>query len=155
MQSVGNDRAFTTVMGIDVATFESLPVPFNLAWSGTKIPRANVNSNGAPQLYHRSLNSAGGLALLLHWISSTMSGYTLQQIFSITAAVCSRDLLHSQNCLLAVLSNLKISQILWPSSEPKFRHYSDMIENKYPLLTGCFAFIDGLNLPVLVADNEE
>jgi hypothetical protein len=30
-----------------------------------------------------------------------------------------------------------------------------MIENKYPRLTGCFAFIDGLNLPVLVADDEE
>jgi hypothetical protein len=74
LQSIGNDRAFVTVMGIDVATFESLLVPFDLAWSGTTIPRADVNANGAPQLSRQSLDSAGGLALILHWISSTMSG---------------------------------------------------------------------------------
>jgi hypothetical protein len=142
-------------MGIEVTTFESLLVPFDLAWSGTTIPRANVNANGAPQLSCQSLDSAGGLALILHWISSTMSGYLLQQIFSITAAVCLRDLLHACICLLAVLKDLKISRISWPSSELKFRCYSKMIENKYPCLTGCFAFIDGLNLPVLVANDEE
>ena len=95
MRSVGNDWAFVTVMGIDVRTFEAILVPFDLAWNGTPIPRGDVNPSGAPQPHRRSLDSAGGLALLLHWISSTMAAYTLQQIFSITVAVCSRDLVHA------------------------------------------------------------
>jgi hypothetical protein len=101
------------------------------------------------------LDSARGLALLLHWLSSTMAAYTLQQIFSITAAVFSLDLVHAQDCLLAVLQDLKISQITWPTTEEKCRRYSDMIKMKYLLLTNCFGFIDGLNLPVHVANDEE
>jgi hypothetical protein len=155
MQAVGNHRAFVTVMGIDVRNFEEILVPFDLAWNGTPIPRGDVNPNGAPQPYCRSLDSAGGLALLLHWLSSTMAAYTLQQIFSITAAVCSRNLVHARDCLLAVLQDLHISRITWPSTEQKCRSYSDLIETKYPLLTNCFGFIDGLNLPVHVANDEE
>jgi hypothetical protein len=155
MRAVGSNRAFITVMGLDVQTFESILVPFDLAWNGTAIPRRDVNPNGAPQPSRRSLDSAGGLALVLHWLSSTMAAYTLQQIFSITAAVCSRDLVHARDCLLAVLQDLKISRITWPSTEQMCRRYSDLIKTKYPLLTNCFGFIDGLNLPVHVADDEE
>jgi hypothetical protein len=155
MQAVGNDRAFVTVMGIDVQTFEEILVPFDLAWNGTPIPRGDVIPNRAPQPYCQSLDSAGGLALLLHWLSSTMAAYTLQQIFSITAALCSRNLVHARDCLLAVLQDLHISRNTWPSTEQKCRRYSDLIETKYPLLTNCFGFIDGLNLPVHVANDEE
>jgi hypothetical protein len=95
MRAVGSDRAFITVMGLDVQTFESILVPFNLAWNGTAIPRRDVNPNGAPQPSRQSLDFARGLALVLHWLSSTMAAYRLQQIFSITAVVCSRDLVHA------------------------------------------------------------
>jgi hypothetical protein len=84
-----------------------------------------------------------------------MDAYLLQKIFSITVAVCSCNLVHAWDSPLAVLQDLKISRITWPSSKEKCQRYSDMIENKYPLLTNCFGFIDGLNLPVHVADDEE
>jgi hypothetical protein len=84
-----------------------------------------------------------------------MAAHTLQKIFSITAAVCSRDLGHACQCLLAVLKDLKVARIAWPLHEEKFQHYSGMIEAKYPLLTQCFGFIDGLNLPINVSDDEE
>jgi hypothetical protein len=104
---------------------------------------------------HSLINNRLILPEVLHWLSSTMAAYTLQQIFSITVAVCSCDLVHTQDCLLAVLQDLKISQITWPSTKEKCRRYSDMIKMKYLLLTNCFGFIDGLNLPVHVADDEE
>jgi hypothetical protein len=84
-----------------------------------------------------------------------MVAYTLQQIFSITTAVCARNLLHAQQCLLSVLKDLKILRIMWPGCKEKFQQYNNMIERKYPLLTKCFGFIDGLNLPVSVSDDEE
>jgi hypothetical protein len=142
-------------MGVDVQTFEALLVPFSIAWDSTTITQSDVNPNGEPQPARRSLDASGGLALLLHWLSSSMAAYTLQQIFSITAAVCTRNLQHARGCLLAVLRDLKIGRISWPSSEENCQYYSSLIERKYPLLVKCFGFIDGLNLPVNVADNEE
>ncbi|KAI7936308.1 hypothetical protein MJO29_015611 [Puccinia striiformis f. sp. tritici] len=60
---------------------------FNQAWDNTTIPTSNVNSHGAPWLHKQSLNAAGGLGLLLHWLSSTMAGHSLNQIFAIAPAV--------------------------------------------------------------------
>jgi hypothetical protein len=57
--------------------------------------------------------------------------------------------------LLSVLKDLRAAQIVWPSSERETQAYSDSIEAKYPLLTRCFGFVDGLNLPILVSDDDE
>ena len=46
MRSVGNDRAFITVMGIDVAAFQALLEHFDKAWTSAPIPRDNVNPFG-------------------------------------------------------------------------------------------------------------
>ena len=142
-------------MGVDVRTFEALLVPFSIAWDTSPIPRSDVHPNGNPQTARRSLDSSGGLALLLHWLSSTMAAYSLQQIFVITPAVCTHNLQYSRSCLLAVLKDLNIGRISWPSREAKCEYYSGLIEQKYPLLEKCFGFIDGLNLPVNVAGDEE
>jgi preprotein translocase subunit SecE len=48
-----------------------------------------------------------------------------------------------------------MAKIVWPSREDKTKHYSSLIKHKFPLLTKCFGFIDGLNLPVMVADDDE
>jgi hypothetical protein len=69
--------------------------------------------------------------------------------------VCTRNLQHARSCLLAILWDLKIGRISWPSNEVNCKYYSSLIERKYPLLVKCFGFIDGLNLPVNVLDNEE
>jgi hypothetical protein len=84
-----------------------------------------------------------------------MASHTLQQNFAITPAVCARYLQHGCKLLLDVLRNLEMAQIVWPSSEEKTNYYSSLIERKFPLLTKCFGFIDGLNLPIMVADDDE
>ncbi|KNE94317.1 hypothetical protein PSTG_12342 [Puccinia striiformis f. sp. tritici PST-78] len=86
MRCVGNDWAFVTTMGVDVQTFEALLTHFSQAWDNTTISRSDVDSHGAPWLHKRSLDAAGGLGLLLHWLSSTMAGHSLHQIFAITPA---------------------------------------------------------------------
>ena len=155
MRQIGNNWVSITVMGIDVRTFEALLVPFSSVWDSSNITRSDVNPYGEPQPHRRSLDPAGGLALVLHWLSSTMAAYTLQQIFAITAAVCARNLQFGRACLLQVLRDLKISRIAWPSRKERCHCYSQLIERKYPLLIKCFGFIDGLNLPVNVAENDE
>jgi hypothetical protein len=75
-------------MGVDVNTFHVILQPFSLLWYGKTITRANVNPRGAPQPGRRTLDSAGCLGLVLHWLSSTMPAYNLQQLFAVTPAVC-------------------------------------------------------------------
>jgi len=142
-------------MGIDVRTFEMLLIPFSNIWDTSTINQADVNPHGAPQPHRQSLDAAGGLALSLHWLSSTMPGFSLQQIFLITPAVCTRDLQHGRSCLLRVLRAPHVSQISWPSSESQCRGFSNLIEKKFPWLNKCFAFINGLNIPVNVAKDDE
>jgi hypothetical protein len=49
----GNDRAFITTMGIDVATFEYLlDQGFAEAWNSTPIPCNDVSLNGFPRVWY-------------------------------------------------------------------------------------------------------
>jgi hypothetical protein len=57
--------------------------------------------------------------------------------------------------LLGVLQEHPQARFLWPTTERKAQEYSAPIQQKYPLLTKCFGFLNGLNLPVLVSDDEE
>ena len=70
---VGNDQEFITVMGVDVWTFELLLIHFSMAWDLARITQLDFNPNGDPQPARQSLDAAGGLALLLHWLSSSMA----------------------------------------------------------------------------------
>ncbi|KAG1885953.1 hypothetical protein F4604DRAFT_1917639 [Suillus subluteus] len=79
-----NDRAFITTMGVDVPTFSSLlAAGFAQAWFETPIPRDDVSVHGNPRINQRSLDAAGALGLVLHYLSSTMHAISLQQIFAI------------------------------------------------------------------------
>ncbi|KAA1074377.1 hypothetical protein PGT21_003196 [Puccinia graminis f. sp. tritici] len=84
-----------------------------------------------------------------------MSAYSLQQIFAVTPAACSRYLNCGMTHLLAVLKNHPKAKICWPSKEQSIRPYSEAIQRKVPLLTHCFGFVDGLNLPILVSDDDD
>ncbi|EFP88872.2 uncharacterized protein PGTG_14211 [Puccinia graminis f. sp. tritici CRL 75-36-700-3] len=84
-----------------------------------------------------------------------MAAYTLQQIFGITPAVCSRYLDWGLDCLLQVLKNHPQARIIWPSTEERIQPYAETIKKKFPLLENCFGFLDGLNLPICVAEDDD
>ncbi|OAV89955.1 hypothetical protein PTTG_07006 [Puccinia triticina 1-1 BBBD Race 1] len=84
-----------------------------------------------------------------------MAAYTLQQIFGITPAVWSRYLDWGLDCLLPVLKNHPQAHIIWPSTEEQIRPYARTIKKKFPLLENCFGFLDGLNLPICVAEDDD
>jgi len=69
----GEDRAFITTMGIDTSTFRMiLEAGFEAMWYTLPITRPDTRSAGQPRPRGRSLDAAGGLGLVLHWLSSTM-----------------------------------------------------------------------------------
>src|ERR1700761_4506574 len=62
MHARGNDRAYITTMGVDVATFEHLlNQGFAEMWDSKPIPRNDVSPSGQTFINRRSLDAAGAL----------------------------------------------------------------------------------------------
>ncbi|KAI0045038.1 hypothetical protein FA95DRAFT_1589928 [Auriscalpium vulgare] len=122
-----SDRAFITTMGFDCNMFEKiLTSGFTLTWNSTPIPRPDTNFNGAPRLGGRSLDSAGALGLVLHYLSSSMPLTSLQQVFALIS-----------------------------TTGTEFAEANALIVVRHPLLDGAFASGDGLKLPVETSSDPE
>ena len=142
-------------MGLDVATFSLiLSAGFEDHWDTLSITREDVAETGFSRPRCRSLDAAGGLGLMLHYLSSTMRETTLQQIFALTPTVVSRYLNFAKRILLLTLKRLPEARIQWPKGD-EFEDLTEMIAARHPLLRGAFGVIDGLNLPVEVSNNME
>jgi hypothetical protein len=142
-----SDMAFITTMGFNVETFFFLEGGFEAAWSGKAIPRHDVPADSPPCAYRRSLDAAGSLGLVLHFLSSTMLDVSLAQIFALVPATISCYLNFSLSILLSVLRVMPDSRIQWPTGD-EFQALTSLVSSRHPLLTGAFSTMDGLNLPV-------
>lgn len=148
-----NDRAFITTMGIDVDTFASLLTSgFAQRWYETPVPRNDVNQGGDPHIERRSLNAAGALGLVLHYLSSTMHAISLQQIFAIIPSTVTRYLHFGLNLLLLSLRTIRDATIRWLEG-PEFARCSALVVARHSRLAGAFGSIDGLKLPVQTSDD--
>jgi len=76
-----DNRAFITTMGFDVATFRLIlegPRGFGARWEIGTIPRNDVHVAGEPWTGAHSLDGAGALGLVLHYLGSAMLKVSLQ-----------------------------------------------------------------------------
>lgn len=150
-----DDRAFITTMGIDTPTFRMiLEAGFGSMWYTLPITRTDTLTTGKPRAGGRSLDAAGGLGLVLHWLSSTMRQVSLQQIFALVPSTVSRYLRFALSILLEVLRHVPQAAITWPQGD-EFLELSGYVTARHPLLRGVFGSIDGLNLPCQVSSDIE
>ncbi len=155
MHARGNDRAFITTMGIDVTTFEYiLDQGFAETWDSTPIPRNDISLNALPRIDRRSLDAAGALGLVLHYLASTMRELSLQQIFGLIPSTVTRYLSFSLQIILMVLRKIPAARIEWPRGET-FNDFTDRIVERHDRLFGAFGFIDGLKLPVEESSDQD
>ena len=153
-----DDRAFITTMGFDVATFRLLlegPGRFGELWETSPIPRNDVCATGGPRVWRRSLDGAGALGLVLHYLGSAMLEVSLQQIFALIPATLNRYLEFAEEILFQSLRSLKAASISMPRRLSKLQHLSSLIQTRHPLLDGAFGSIDGLSLLVQESDDPE
>lgn len=149
------DRAFITTMGVDIPTFHTiLDAGFAHLWYTQPIPRPDMCTAIHPRAGKRSLDAAGGLGLVLHWLSSTMRQVSLQQIFALVPSTVSRYLRFGLSILLNVLRRMPHATIAWPQGD-EFLELSGYVSMRHPLLQGVFGSIDGLNLPCQVSSDVE
>ena len=143
-------------MGFDVATFHAiLNAGFDAAWIMTPIPRADNRGTGNTRPGARSLDAAGALGLLLHYLNSTMREISLQQIFALIPTTVSRYITFGLKIILDILRRMPDAAIQWPEHHDDFSAYNGMIVARHPRLTGAFGSVDGLNLACQTADDEE
>ncbi|KAF9564958.1 hypothetical protein CPC08DRAFT_741246 [Agrocybe pediades] len=151
-----NDRAFIMTMGFDVATFRYIldgPLGFASRWDSTPIPRNDVSQGGEPRGGRRSLDAAGALGLVLHYLGSSMLEVSLQQIFALTPSTLNRYLLFAQDILYETLRGLDDAYLGMPRTPEEYEHLSSIIQERHPLLTGAFGSIDGLSLSLQESDD--
>jgi hypothetical protein len=150
------DRAFITTMGLDVNTFRFLlegPGRFAECWENTPIPRNDVSAASVPRSTRCSLDGAGALGLVLHYLGSAMLEVSLQQIFALTPSVLNRYLNFAQDILYEVLRQTPEARISLPRGEVEVERLSLLIRERHSLLEGAFGSIDGLSLCAQVSDD--
>ncbi|KAI0740008.1 hypothetical protein BC629DRAFT_278976 [Irpex lacteus] len=152
-----NDRAFITTMGIDVETFDILlgRGGFATRWDSHPIPRPDVQAHGNPRLGRRSVDAAGALGLVLHWLNSTMREVSLQQIFALVPSTVNRYIHAAVDVLYDVLEVMPEAKIKWPSTEAECEEYARIIQERHNLLVKAFGVVDGLNLLVETSSDED
>ncbi|CDO76663.1 hypothetical protein BN946_scf184752.g1 [Trametes cinnabarina] len=151
-----NHRAFITTMGIDCATFEYiLNSGFAHHWNTTPIPRPDVHATGEPRLGRRSLDAAGALGLVYHYLTSAMSDTALQQIFALVPATVARYRAFGLRILRDTLRRLPEAQVLWWSSARECEEDAELIRVRHPMISGAIGGIDGMNLLTAAADDPE
>ncbi|KAE9383641.1 hypothetical protein BT96DRAFT_1027124 [Gymnopus androsaceus JB14] len=153
-----DDRSFITTMGFDVRTFRYILEGRNRfaeRWNNTPIPRNDVSSQAGPRIHARSLDAAGALGLVLHYLSSSMLEITLQQVFALVPSVLTRYLDFAKQILLQTLRSMPEAQIKLPRNLDEFQANSDLITARHSQLEGGFGSIDGLSLPTEVSDDVE
>lgn len=128
-----NDRAYITTMGVNVSTFDYvLEQGFADIWDALPIPRSDSNPNGRPRSSGRSLDAAGALGLFLHWVNSTMTETSLQQIFALTPSTLNRYRHFAQRIILFILRQIPEGVITFPSAIAEFEALSHVIQvSKY------------------------
>ncbi|KAJ7336786.1 hypothetical protein DFH08DRAFT_877471 [Mycena albidolilacea] len=118
----------------------SIPLPVSLTQAsilpGTRppIPCADVRTTGKPCPGARSLNAAGALGLVLHYLNSTMCEISLQQIFALIPTTVSQYIAFGLNILLAVLCTMPDAKIKWPGTVDEFQSFSTSGYNPRPQL---------------------
>lgn len=151
-----NNKGFILTMGVGVHLFEDiLQAGFHKGWISNPIPRNDVLPSRKPKNGNRLLDSSGALGLALHYLSSTMADYTLQQVFGLTPAVCSRYRSWALVLLLQTLRKMKKGRISWPSTREKCLPLSKLIEDRHPVLQNAIGFVDGCHFPVRAAGEYE
>jgi hypothetical protein len=150
-----DDRAWILTMGVGVKVFEKiLAAGFAEAWTSTPIPRndVGVSSVSWPRNRKRSLDAAGALGLALHHVNSTMADFSLQQIFGLTPAVCSRYRNWAFCLLQTTLQRFKAAQIRWPGAL-NCERFAAMISRRHPRLEKAIGFVDGCHLPIACSND--
>jgi hypothetical protein len=83
-----------------------------------------------------------------------MNEVTLQEIFALVPVTVSQYINFTLDIFLKVFQGMPDATVTWPTGD-EFARLNALVVKRHPLLTGAFASIDRLNLPVQKSTDEE
>ena len=118
-------------MGFDVQTFTYiLSSGFAIHWDENPIPCNDTSALANPRPERRSLDAAGALGLVLHYLNSTMREINLQQIFALILTTVSQYITFALCILLSTLQAIPEAKIKWPK-ENDFETLSHLVLQRH------------------------
>ncbi|KAJ3870934.1 hypothetical protein F5051DRAFT_446896 [Lentinula edodes] len=129
-----SDCAFITTMGFNVAFFDKLlEGGFEEQWISQVIPCRDVACSSTPRVYRRSLDAAGALGLVLHYLNSTILEISLMEIFALIPTTVSQYISFALEILCNLLHSIPDASIRWPKDH-EFIQNETLILARHPLL---------------------
>lgn len=124
---------------------------------GTTLPvlRSDIDLDGVSRSTRRPPSCIDALGLALHFLNSTMTEITLQEIFVLTPTVCSRYLVVGIKILLQTLRRTPRETIARPKKRAEIQYFAKMIFVGHPFIAGGFYLVDGLKIFVAESLDED
>lgn len=139
------DMGFLRTTGLDCQSFFSLLESFSpvikALWDSRK---TNPNQRRGRK---KLLQPVDVLGIALCYCKSACECDSLRLKFALPPSTFSRYLNDGMACLKVTLEDLPAASITWPTEE-EMKESSLLMKERLPLMEGCFAFADGLSLPV-------
>ncbi|ETW03260.1 hypothetical protein H310_05656 [Aphanomyces invadans] len=85
--------------------------------------------------------------IVLHFYTAAVELKTLQELFGVASTTLSQLLRKGEDALLRALKCLPAARILWPSKTNQ-QYWALKSQEREPLVSGVFGFVDGKNLRV-------
>ena len=137
-----NDMAYLEVTSLTLAAFHILHDSF-----GPCLQRHWDSLKDHKQGRKRKMDTWCVLGMTLAWFHRPYEITDLALIFGQVPACVTRYLQQGKNALLTFLPSLPLARITWPSPKKMQRH-ADRVRRVQASLTGCFGFVDGLNIAI-------
>jgi hypothetical protein len=135
----GDDQAFISSFGLNRAGFSSLLTEFEKHY---RVKYGTVKG-GRPT----RVSNCQALGMVLQFYAAPMELKTLSLLHGVPLTTASRTLQKAEVALSFALREHPLASVKWPSREERVA-YAQMIQLKYPTITGRFGFVDGKNFRV-------
>jgi hypothetical protein len=132
-----DDSSLLNLIGFTRTTFQKILREFSKYY----IVKSGVGKKGRPTTF---ADKGAVLSMLLHFYTGSMELKTLCELFGVPLSTLSRSLSKAETALSMALKNLPDARIKYPSLDEQ-RQWSQLVENKEPLVKKRWGFIDGKN----------
>ena len=136
----GDDNAFLALVGLTRAGFEVTLEAFARHYTIKSGPRRS----GRPTRFRQK---HAVLACLLHMYRTGSGLSSLCSHFGAPTSTMSRTMAKAEECLAAALQEVPAAAVRWPTKDQQ-RDWAQLVQNKEPMITGCWGVIDGKNYRV-------
>lgn len=161
VRSQMDDRALIMTTGLNRDGFERLLGVFGPLWTGhSPLCRGYNTVSGIRPIRSkrgrpRSLDPAGGLAIVLHFMRTTATISQLCLVFGTVPSVTSLWIQFGLIILLHTLRKEIQARVHWPKNAQEVAMFARVIATRCPHLLNCWGMLDGLNLRCLNSTDPE